>query len=153
MAGEPGSLSGVGVGDHAAADAGGGGDFALSRILAAVSYDGEAGAGAGGFGSCGLERAGVLPASAHAACGGESCGAIVEQFPKTAEDLRELPGVGRYTAAAIASIAFGEDVAVVDGNVERVLERFSGRRCPAGKFGPRLRSCWTGSVQEISIRR
>ncbi len=48
-------------------------------------------------------------------------------FPGSAEELRELPGVGRYTAAAIASIAFGERVAVVDGNVERVLQRISGR--------------------------
>jgi len=55
-------------------------------------------------------------------------------FPKTAEELRSLPGVGRYTAAAIASIAFGEPVAVVDGNVERVLERFSGRRMSGGEF-------------------
>ncbi len=50
------------------------------------------------------------------------------KFPASAEELRELPGVGRYTAAAIASIAFGEPVAVVDGNVERVLQRVSGRR-------------------------
>ncbi len=45
------------------------------------------------------------------------------QFPSTAEDWRQLPGVGRYTAAAIASIAFGNCCAVVDGNVERVLSR------------------------------
>jgi A/G-specific adenine glycosylase len=45
------------------------------------------------------------------------------KFPSTAEQLGMLPGIGRYTAAAIASIAFGEPVAVVDGNVERVLER------------------------------
>jgi len=50
------------------------------------------------------------------------------QFPTNVEGLRELPGVGRYTAAAIASIAFGEPVAVVDGNVERVLQRFLGTR-------------------------
>ncbi|HLW84397.1 MAG TPA: A/G-specific adenine glycosylase [Candidatus Sulfotelmatobacter sp.] len=50
------------------------------------------------------------------------------KFPATAEEWRELPGIGRYTAAAIASIAFGEAVAVVDGNVERVLRRVSGRR-------------------------
>jgi A/G-specific adenine glycosylase len=50
------------------------------------------------------------------------------QFPATAEHWRELPGIGRYTAAAIASIAFAEPVAVVDGNVERVLQRISGRR-------------------------
>ena len=50
------------------------------------------------------------------------------RFPTTADELRTLPGIGRYTAAAIASIAFGEPVAVVDGNVERVLQRVSGKR-------------------------
>src|SRR5208283_1355834 len=49
-------------------------------------------------------------------------------FPTTAEGLLALPGVGRYTAAAIGSIAFGEPVAVVDGNVERVLQRLVGKR-------------------------
>ncbi len=48
------------------------------------------------------------------------------RIPRTAEDLAELPGIGRYTAAAIASIAFGQAVAVVDGNVERVLNRLYG---------------------------
>jgi A/G-specific adenine glycosylase len=48
-------------------------------------------------------------------------------FPRTADDWRILPGVGRYTAAAIASIASGEAVAVVDGNVERVLQRIVGK--------------------------
>ena len=48
------------------------------------------------------------------------------EFPTTAEGWRELPGIGRYTAAAIASIAFREPVAVVDGNVERVLTRIFG---------------------------
>jgi A/G-specific adenine glycosylase len=50
------------------------------------------------------------------------------QFPSTALLWQGLPGVGRYTAAAVASIACGERVAVVDGNVERVLERLLGRR-------------------------
>jgi A/G-specific adenine glycosylase len=49
------------------------------------------------------------------------------EFPRTAEALQELPGIGRYTANAVASIAFGEPVAVVDGNVKRVLQRFTGR--------------------------
>jgi A/G-specific adenine glycosylase len=49
-------------------------------------------------------------------------------FPGSAEEWLELPGIGRYTAAAIASIAFGEPVAVVDGNVERVLARMFGRQ-------------------------
>jgi len=47
-------------------------------------------------------------------------------LPATAEELRALPGIGPYTAAAVASIAHGEPVAVVDGNVERVLCRFAG---------------------------
>lgn len=49
------------------------------------------------------------------------------EFPRTSDALRELPGIGRYTAAAIASIAFGERCAVVDGNVERVLSRVCAR--------------------------
>ena len=44
-------------------------------------------------------------------------------FPRTHAQLIKLPGIGPYTAAAIASIASGEAVAVVDGNVERVLAR------------------------------
>jgi A/G-specific adenine glycosylase len=48
-------------------------------------------------------------------------------LPTTALDLRRLPGIGAYTSAAIASIAFGEQIAVVDGNVERVLLRVTGR--------------------------
>jgi len=50
------------------------------------------------------------------------------KFPRDSEGLRHLPGIGRYTAAAIASIACDEPVAVVDGNVERVLERMNGKR-------------------------
>ncbi len=48
-------------------------------------------------------------------------------IPETSTGLRTLPGVGEYTSAAIASIAFGESIAVVDGNVERVLLRVTGR--------------------------
>ena len=48
-------------------------------------------------------------------------------LPSTAAELRTLPGIGEYTCAAIASIAFGESIAVVDGNVERVLLRVTGR--------------------------
>lgn len=47
-------------------------------------------------------------------------------LPTTAAGLRELPGIGAYTSAAIASIAYGEAVAVVDGNVERVVQRLAG---------------------------
>jgi len=47
-------------------------------------------------------------------------------IPETAAELRALAGIGAYTAAAIASIAHGEAIAVVDGNVERVLCRLAG---------------------------
>ena len=47
-------------------------------------------------------------------------------FPRTYQDLRTLAGVGDYTAGAIASIAFGEDVPAVDGNVLRVVTRITG---------------------------
>ncbi|MFA7428751.1 MAG: A/G-specific adenine glycosylase [Rhodospirillaceae bacterium] len=53
--------------------------------------------------------------------------AVVErhggEFPDTEDALRTLPGVGAYTAAAVAAIAFGRRAVVVDGNVERVMAR------------------------------
>ncbi len=45
-------------------------------------------------------------------------------FPRTVDGLRALPGIGEYTAAAVASMAFGVPAAVLDGNVERVLCRY-----------------------------
>jgi len=50
------------------------------------------------------------------------------KLPAGSNELRALPGIGRYTAAAIASIAHGEKIAVVDGNVERVLSRLKGKK-------------------------
>lgn len=52
------------------------------------------------------------------------------EFPKSFEKLKTLPGIGDYTAAAIASFAFKEQVAVVDGNVSRVLSRIYGVEIP-----------------------
>lgn len=49
-------------------------------------------------------------------------------LPHTAQALQTLPGIGAYTAGAIASIAFGEPVPAVDGNVERVMSRVAGIR-------------------------
>ena len=51
-------------------------------------------------------------------------------FPKTYKQLLTLKGVGPYTAAAVASICFSEKVAVVDGNVYRVLARWYGIDTP-----------------------
>jgi len=61
-------------------------------------------------------------------------------MPRTAEGLRALPGVGAYTAAAVASIAFSEPVAVVDGNVERVLARVAGWSAAETGFATRVRT-------------
>lgn len=48
------------------------------------------------------------------------------QFPRSAEQLQTLPGIGRSTAAAVAAFCFGERVAILDGNVKRVLARVLG---------------------------
>ena len=59
------------------------------------------------------------------------------ELPRTAAELTKLPGIGRYTAAAIASIAFGENTAALDGNIRRVLARVFNvdepARSPAGE--------------------
>lgn len=65
-----------------------------------------------------------------------AAGRIVEDFdgatPCDAESLRILPGIGRYTAGSIASIAGGQREAIVDGNVRRVLCRLHGDDAPVG---------------------
>ncbi len=53
------------------------------------------------------------------------------QLPADPAQLRNLPGIGRYTAAAIASIAFGQDVATLDGNLKRVFSRVFDVSAPA----------------------
>jgi A/G-specific adenine glycosylase len=68
------------------------------------------------------------------------------KFPTTAEELRELPGVGRYTAAAIASIAFDHPVAVVDGNVERLLQRVLGKMLATEEL-------WTTANRWLAAKR
>jgi len=65
-------------------------------------------------------------------------------FPRTAGELVALPGVGRYTAAAIASIAFDQPCAAVDGNVERVLGRL---------FRVRKRHAWSVAAELLDPRR
>ena len=57
-------------------------------------------------------------------------------FPKDEAALRALPGIGAYTAAAIAAIAFGRPAAAVDGNVERILARLSDDATPLPAFKP-----------------
>ncbi len=61
--------------------------------------------------------------------------------PSNAEDLQKLPGVGRYTAGAVASIAYGEPEPVVDGNVIRVLTRLLDMRADVTRK-PVLERLW-----------
>ncbi len=63
------------------------------------------------------------------------------RFPDTAEALRKLPGIGDYTGAAIAAIAFGRPEAAVDGNVERVMARLHAVETPLPAAKPALREC------------
>jgi A/G-specific adenine glycosylase len=79
------------------------------------------------------------------------------KIPENSQALRQLPGVGRYTAAAIASITFNEPVAVVDGNVERVLSRLDGME-RAGEavwqraqelLDPRHSGDWNQAIMEL----
>jgi A/G-specific adenine glycosylase len=60
------------------------------------------------------------------------------KFPETEEGLRELPGIGGYTAAAIAAIAFGKKAAPVDGNIERVVARLFKVETPLPAAKPEL---------------
>ena len=75
-------------------------------------------------------------------------------LPRTAQALQQLPGIGRYSAAAIASIAFGEDQAALDGNIRRVLARVFDVAEPARKssytaFSPDSRSVAAYDTVEI----
>ena len=90
--------------------------------LAAASLDDVLAAWAGlGY----YSRARNLYACAKAVaadCGG--------RFPRSVAELQKLPGIGPYTAAAIAAIAFGEAATPVDGNIERVVARLFAVRQP-----------------------
>ncbi|MGH6861417.1 MAG: A/G-specific adenine glycosylase [Phyllobacterium sp.] len=72
-------------------------------------------------------------------CADIVCSAHGGVFPRSAEALKTLPGIGDYTAAAIAAIAFDEPVAVVDGNVERVVTRLQALSTPLPAAKPAIR--------------
>jgi len=52
------------------------------------------------------------------------------KFPSTYDEIKQLPGIGPYTAAAISSFAFNEPYAVLDGNVQRIIARYFGMTTP-----------------------
>jgi A/G-specific adenine glycosylase len=68
------------------------------------------------------------------------------RFPRSAEQLQTLPGIGRSTAAAIASFCFGERVAILDGNVKRVLTRVLGFSGDLAQ-GAHERALWSQATQ------
>ena len=78
---------------------------------------------------------------------------MVAQFggrvPRSVQELQTLPGIGRYSAGAIASIAFGQAAPIVDGNVARVLSRIADRReTTKGKIA----EAWLWSTAEELVR-
>ncbi len=78
--------------------------------------------------------------------------AVVERhgghFPDDPQQLRALPGIGDYTAAAIAAIAFDRSLAAVDGNVERVVARLFAEHAPLPAAKPRLKALAAALVPE-----
>jgi A/G-specific adenine glycosylase len=73
-----------------------------------------------------------------------------EGWPRDAAALRRLPGVGPYTAAAVASFAFGERVAAVDTNVRRVAQRIGAT--PAELLPRRRHGDWNQAAMELGAR-
>ena len=69
--------------------------------------------------------------------------AALGAFPTTEAELRTLPGIGAYTAAAIAAIAFGEAATVIDTNVERVIARLHGIDRTTAEARPEIRAAAT----------
>ena len=74
--------------------------------------------------------------------------AAVGRFPDTEEGLRRLPGIGAYTAGAIAAIAFDRPAAAVDGNVERVMTRLNAVETPLPAARPQIRALTQALVPE-----
>ncbi len=105
----------------------------------AAEADGEVMAAWAGLGY--YARARNLLACARAVAGEH--GGI---FPDTEDGLRALPGLGPYTAAAVAAIAFGRPANVVDGNVERVMARLFAVDQPLPDAKPELKRLAAGLV-------
>ena len=74
------------------------------------------------------------------------------RFPATAEILETLPGIGRSTAAAIASLCFGERVAILDANVKRVVTRVLGFDADLAQ-GSNVRALWDAATPLLPVGR
>src|SRR6202012_4587126 len=88
------------------------------------------------------------PARNLLACAREVAGRHGGVFPNTEVGLRVLPGVGAYTAAAVAAIAFDRAANVVDGNVERVMSRLYAVETPLPAAKPELNALAARLVEE-----
>ena len=124
------SLSRLALRDHAPADDGHGGRAVLPRVPEALAGRRRASplriwmkSAAYGPGSATTPARAISTARRR-----RSCATTADVFRATRPSLRALPGIGAYTAGAIAAIAFGEPVAAMDGNAERVVARLSRRR-------------------------
>ena len=98
----------------------------------AAAEDAELMAAWAGLGYYARARNLLACARAVAACG---------SLPETEAELLGLPGIGGYTAAAVAAIAFGQRAVVVDANVERVVTRLFAIAEPLPGARPRIREC------------
>jgi A/G-specific adenine glycosylase len=78
------------------------------------------------------------------ACAREVAEQYGGRFPATEAELRRLPGIGRYTAAAIAAIAFGQRATPVDGNIERVVARLFALTTPLPQAKAEIRALAEG---------
>jgi len=81
---------------------------------------------------------------------------VIERFegalPKTVEELMSIPGIGRYTAGAIASIAHRKKAPIVDGNVARIVARLEGIEAPLGS--PALmREAWLYAERYVAASK
>lgn len=82
------------------------------------------------------------------ACAKEVVSRFGGRFPEREDELRSLPGIGVYTAGAIAAIAFGGRHAAVDGNVERVISRLHAIETPLPDSKPQIRELAQAMVPE-----
>ncbi|HUZ90623.1 MAG TPA: A/G-specific adenine glycosylase, partial [Methylocella sp.] len=80
------------------------------------------------------------------ACAKIVVGKFGGRFPMTETALRELPGIGAYTAAAIAAIAFGQHAAAIDGNVARVVARLFSIETPLPAANSKIKARAEGMV-------
>ena len=85
----------------------------------------------------------------------KKCAQIVAEqggFPRTAEELQKLPGIGPYTAGAISAIAFNQPAVAVDGNVARVLSRLLGRTLSRDETAEILRPCIPAGKARVFVQ-